>query len=102
MKEYNYTGIFVIALVIIAKNFYEAQYPSIYECINPLWFIYALKNQTNFCNSRKEVCYTRQSDVSIMYWVVSFLRNSKTSKANLVMVIEVRKDIFMYKADEFS
>ena len=61
-----------------------------------------MKNQTNFCNTRKEACYTKQSDMSNMYWVVSFLRNPKTSKANLEMVIEARKDIFMYKADEFS
>lgn len=36
MKQYNYIGMFVIALLIIAKNFYEAKYPSIYECVNPL------------------------------------------------------------------
>lgn len=61
-----------------------------------------MKNQSNFCNTSKEACYTKQSGMSNMYWVVSFLRNPKTSKADLVMVIEARKDIFMYKADEFS
>lgn len=61
-----------------------------------------MKNPTNFWNTSKEACYTRQSGMSNMYWVVSFLRNSKTSKANLVMVIEARKDTFKYKADEFS
>lgn len=58
-----------------------------------------MENKTNFYDASEKTCYLKQSDTSKLDCVDHLLIwNSKPNKTYLV--IETRKNIFMYKAGE--